>query len=59
MIQALQYEPQGQRQRFELPEQQDRHIHLHFHLHLTLRARQGRWASIDARLVKGMLAAAT
>jgi hypothetical protein len=44
MIQALRYEPQGQRQRFEPREQQeqDRHIHLHVHLHLTFRARQGR-----------------
>jgi len=41
MIQALQYEPQGQRQRFERQEQ-DRHIHLHLHLNLTLRARQKR-----------------
>jgi hypothetical protein len=40
MIQALRYEPQGQRQRFEPPEQQsgDRwHTHLHLHLHLGMR----------------------
>jgi len=49
MIHALQYEPQGQRQRFEPQEQQrdergqqDRHIHLHLHLNLTLPARQQR-----------------
>jgi len=44
MIQALRYEPRGQRQRFEAPQQQEqhRHLHLHVHLHLTLRARQGR-----------------
>jgi len=37
MIQALWYEPQGQR--FEAPQQQeqDRHIHLHLHLHLGRR----------------------
>jgi uncharacterized membrane protein len=37
MINALRYEPRGQRQRFE-PQEQDRHIHLHVHLHLTLPA---------------------
>ena len=44
MINALRYEPQGQRQRFEAREQQeqDRHIHLHIHLNLTFRARQTR-----------------
>lgn len=47
MIQALRYEPQGQRQRFDPQEQQnsrqqDRHIHLHMHLYLTFRASQGR-----------------
>jgi len=42
MIQALRYEPRGQRQRFDPQEQQDRHIHLHMHLNLTFRANQGR-----------------
>ena len=46
MLNALRYEPRGQRQLFEPRsqqhserEEQDRHIHLHFHLHLTFRAR--------------------
>lgn len=62
MINALRYEPRGQR--FEPREQQhsehveqDRHIHLHFHLHFTFRARQGRSTSLNARWVKSMLAA--
>jgi hypothetical protein len=47
MIQALRYEPQGQRQHFDQQEpqnsqQQDRHIHLHIHLNLTFWANQGR-----------------
>lgn len=44
MIHALRYEPQGHRQRYEPPEQQeqDRLIHLHLHLDLTFRARQRR-----------------
>jgi hypothetical protein len=42
MIHALQYEPQGHRQRFDPHEQQDRNIHLHLHLNFTFRARQGR-----------------
>lgn len=59
MIQALRYEPRGQRQRFEPPEQQqqDRHIHLHFHLHFTFRAHQGRSAYLNVRWVKSMLVA--
>jgi hypothetical protein len=42
MIQALRFEPFGQRQRVESrePQEQDRHIHLHIHLNLTFRARQ-------------------
>lgn len=55
MIQALRYEPRGQRQRFESrwqqrgeQQEQERHIHLHLHLHLTFRARQ--WRSIHANL---------
>ncbi len=42
MIQALRFEPFGQRQRFEPREQQNseeqhKHIHLHLHLHLGRR----------------------
>ena len=45
MINALRYEPQGQRQRFDPREQQgsegeEKHIHLHLHLNLTFRAHQ-------------------
>jgi hypothetical protein len=45
MINALRYEPQGQRQRFEPREQQgsdtgQRHMHLHVHVQLTLGARR-------------------
>ncbi len=62
MINALRYEPRGQRfeprsQQHSEREEQDRHIHLHFHLHLTFRARQGRSTSLNARCVKSMLAA--
>jgi hypothetical protein len=43
MIQTLRYEPFGQRQRFEAPQQeQDRHIHLHINLNFTFRAPQKR-----------------
>jgi len=47
VINALRYEPQGQRQRFEPREQQgsegeEKHIHLHLHLNFTFRARQER-----------------
>jgi hypothetical protein len=45
MIQALGYEPQGQRQRFEPREQQSgegEEKHIHLHLHLTIRARKAR-----------------
>jgi len=42
MIQALRYEPQVQRQRFDPHEQQDRHLHLHVHLNFTFRARKAR-----------------
>ncbi len=49
MINALRYEPRGQRQRFEPREQQsgerekqDRHIQLHFHLTFRWRASQKR-----------------
>ncbi len=53
MIHALQYEPQGQRQRFEPQEQQSgdvwhKHIHLHLHLHLSFRGRQGRFSHLSA-----------
>ncbi|HZU66328.1 MAG TPA: hypothetical protein VFA09_03550 [Ktedonobacteraceae bacterium] len=62
MIHALRYEPQGQRQRFEAPEQQDRHIHLHLHLNLTFRARQERAShpnAIHLRRIFAALLAAT
>jgi hypothetical protein len=47
MMQALRYEPHGQRQRFEPREQQgsgvgQRHIHLHLHVHLNLVAQRPR-----------------
>ncbi len=62
MIQALRFEPFGQRQRFEPREQQsseeqNRHIHLHFHLHLTLRASQGRSTPHNAMRVTRIFAA--
>jgi MFS family permease len=59
MINALRYEPRGQRQRFEPREQQSgevgqRHIHLHLnlHVHLTLGARRARrlWQLTAARV---------
>src|SRR5579885_2954878 len=62
MIHALRYEPQGQRQRFEAPEQQDRHIHLHLHLNLTFLARQERAShpnAIHLRRIFAALLAAT
>ena len=55
MINALRYEPRGQR--FEPREQQgseagQQHIHLHLHLHLTLGARRARrlWQPTAARV---------
>lgn len=59
MIQALRYEPQGQRQRFEPPEQQEqiRHIHLHVHLNLTMRARQRRATHPNAIRLRRIFAA--
>jgi len=67
MIQALRYEPRGQRQRFDPQEQQnskqqDRHIHLHVHLNLTFRANQGRAThpnAIGLRRIFAALLAAT
>jgi hypothetical protein len=62
MIHALRYEPQGQRQRFEAPEQQDRHIHLHLHLNLTFRARKAHAShpnAIHLRRIFAALLAAT
>jgi len=60
VINALQYEPLGQRQRFERQEQ-DRHIHLHSHLNLTLRARKARATHPNAirltRIFAALLAA--
>ncbi len=64
MIHALQYEPQGQRQRFEPQEQQraergeqDRHIHLHLHLNLTFRASQQRSTHPNAMRITRIFAA--
>lgn len=64
MIQALRYEPRGQRQRFEPHEQQrgeheeqNRHIHMHFHLNLTFRASQERSTPPNAIRVTRIFAA--
>ena len=59
MINALRYEPQGQRQRFESREQQvqDTHIHLHVHLHFTFRARQERSTHPAAMRIASICAA--
>lgn len=57
MIQAVRYEPHGQRQRFEPREQHDyegeqRHLHLHLHLHLGARRAHARrfWQPTAARV---------
>lgn len=57
MINALHYEPYGQRQRFEPREQHDRHIHLHIHLNLTLRAREPRVTHPNALRIASICAA--
>lgn len=60
MIDALRYEPQGQRQRFEQQQeqqQQDRHIHLHLHLDLTFRVSQRRSTTSSVRRLTRIFAA--
>src|SRR5215471_8295242 len=58
VINALRYEPQGQRQRFESCEQQVQDRHIHLHLHLTFRAPQkGSLPTPNATLITRIVAA--